>query len=606
MTPLQLQSSLGKGLKQVDSDDFKIKDLLIGRVTKVNYITHSVEVNVNNTTLGSSPLNSKEDISVPYPRNFIGTTPEGNTFGGNSLLVPGTVVLVGFLDSSYSNPIIVATYGTNTQSKLLSISPLESGTFKNNDNYKYFSAIHNLYPSMTYDFHDGEGSMIKTFNGKTFLSITSNEEERPQATDYFEGTSYYDLYPSYYSNKKVKEPRNQQAPDVLFKHQGMFDDNKNPDNHITTFYIDRNGTIRFSVMEKDLQRRTFFEIDNEGNQRTTHQGDSLLLDESQVWVEYGIDSESNSFYIKNDKHKFEFTSKGLYIDEKPILDNLDNSVEQALKNLQEVQKGLEEINYLLEGVGKENIEELIKDTKHAIETSTKASKDVSTFTDQLGTTNERLESAIKKYDTFMNTTMKDYMETVNGQIANLTKSYQSLNNIVTPLTGISERVTELQDNFEPTYIHSMLVENYLTNKSKLTVEQVNTEIPTIILIQEDIKSNESYSQDLSNFSVELLSKETEEQRVDYIDKQLKTLEDTPLKKLVGNQEYTVVVKYKTNNSSEGTFITTNYELLYNTKFIPLETTKSQSSSVGIISKFKIGYEFNSTFIEEKSFTSTDW
>ncbi|AAX92306.1 putative glycerophosphoryl diester phosphodiesterase [Staphylococcus phage Twort] len=603
---IQLQSSLGKGLKQVDSDDFKLQELLIGKVVKVNYRTHTVEVNVNNNTLGTNPVKKGDTFSVPYPRRFIGTTPEGNTFGSNELITPGSVVLVGFLDSSYNNPIIVSTYGTSLQNKLLSTSPMETGNFKDNNYFKYFSVLHNIYPSMTYDFHDGDGSMIKTFNGKTFLSMTSNEEERPQATDYHVGTDYYDLYPTYYSNKKAKEPRNQKAPNVLFKHQGMFNNTNEPDKHITTFYIDQNGTIRFSVMEKDLQKRTFFEIDNEGNQKTVHQGDSLLLGEAQVWVEYGINSESNTFYVKNDKHKLEFTDRGLEINDRPILDNLDNSVEDALSNLETVRKGLEEINYLLDGVGKENIKELIDATKIAIEKSNKAELTTKGFQSSIDDVTSKLNSAIEKYDKFINETMKNYMDSTNSQLQELNQNYITLKNIVDPLKGVSEKVTALEDTTTPSNISKLVRDNYISNKDALTIEQVNTTTPTIIVIPESLRSASNFQQDLSNFSVELLEQYTEEQRISYIDSKLKTLEETTLHRLVGKNEYPLVVTYKDNNDTVKSFMTTNYELLYNKKFIPLDNAKVQISNSGIISKFKLSYSILNNPVEEKSFTSKDW
>ncbi|WBF81249.1 hypothetical protein FMLHJGGC_00198 [Staphylococcus phage BSwM-KMM1] len=80
-------------------------------------------------------------------------------------------------------------------------------------------------------------------------------------------------------------------------------------------------------------------MSSDGSYRVIKQDDDLMLDEAQVWVEYGI-SEDNKFYIKNDKHKFEFTDDGIYIDEKPMLENLGDSIEESMKNLEEIQKNL--------------------------------------------------------------------------------------------------------------------------------------------------------------------------------------------------------------------------------------------------------------------------
>ncbi|WBF81248.1 tail fiber protein [Staphylococcus phage BSwM-KMM1] len=218
---VRFQSSMGRSLKRVDSDDLNVKGLVLATISKINYQYQSVEVKVNNLTLGRH-IGDDGSLSVPYPKSFIGRTPEGSVFGTKPLITEGSVVLIGFLNDDINSPIILNVYGDNEQNKMINTNPLEGGKFDTDDTYKYSSAIYEILPSLNYKYEDGEGTSIKTFNGKSFFSMTSGEEEKPQASDFYTGTEYQDLFTSYYGNKTLIEPRIQKAPNMLFKHQGVF------------------------------------------------------------------------------------------------------------------------------------------------------------------------------------------------------------------------------------------------------------------------------------------------------------------------------------------------------------------------------------------------
>lgn len=453
---VRFQSSMGRSLKRVDSDDLNVKGLVLATVSKINYQYQSVEVKVNNLTLGSR-IGDDGSLAVPYPKSFIGRTPEGSVFGSKPLITEGAVVLIGFLNDDVNSPIILNVYGDNEQNKMINTNPLEGGKFNTESVYKYSSAIYDILPSLTYNYTDGEGTSIKTFNGKSFLSITSGEEEKPQATDFYTGTEYQDLFTSYYGNKTLIEPRIQKAPNMLFKHQGVFYDDGTPDNHITTLFLSERGDIRASILNTETQKRTTQEMSSDGSYRVIKQDDDLMLDEAQVWIEYGI-SADNKFYINNSKHKFEFTDDGIYIDGKPMLENLGGSIEEAMKNLEEVQKGLEEINYLLEGVGKDNLEELILSTKEAIEVSNKASSDVNKMNTQIAEVSGRTEGIITQFQDFRDKTFKDFYDDfspvineVNQNLPGMKTDIDNLktkvNNIEkTEIPSIKNRLTELENN----------------------------------------------------------------------------------------------------------------------------------------------------------------
>ena len=475
---VRFQSSMGRSLKRVDSDDLNVKGLVLATVSKINYQYQSVEVKVNNLTLGRH-IGDDGSLAVPYPKSFIGRTPEGSVFGTKPLITEGSVVLIGFLNDDINSPIILNVYGDNEQNKMINTNPLEGGKFDTDDIYKYSSAIYEILPSLNYKYNDGEGTSIKTFNGKSFFSMTSGEEEKPQASDFYTGTEYQDLFTSYYGNKTLIEPRIQKAPNMLFKHQGVFYDDGTPDNHITTLFISERGDIRASVLNTETQKRTTQEMSSDGSYRVIKQDDDLMLDEAQVWIEYGI-SEDNKFYIKNDKHKFEFTDEGIYIDDKPMLENLDESIAEAMKNLNEIQKELDDINYLLEGVGKDNLEELIESTKESIEASKKATSDVNRLTTQISEVSGRTEGIITQFQKFRDETFKDFYEDASKVINEVNQNFPSMKTDVTTLKtrvnnlenteipGINTKIEDLKQQVSNIDGSIVNVEGIFTRNSELT------------------------------------------------------------------------------------------------------------------------------------------
>ena len=475
---VRFQSSMGRSLKRVDSDDLNVKGLVLATVSKINYQYQSVEVKVNNLTLGRH-IGDDGSLAVPYPKSFIGRTPEGSVFGTKPLITEGSVVLIGFLNDDINSPIILNVYGDNEQNKMINTNPLDGGKFDTDSVYKYSSALYEILPSLNYKYNDGEGTSIKTFNGKSFFSMTSGEEEKPQASDFYTGTEYQDLFTSYYGNKTLIEPRIQKAPNMLFKHQGVFYDDGTPDNHITTLFISERGDIRASVLNTETQKRTTQEMSSDGSYRVIKQDDDLMLDEAQVWVEYGI-SEDNKFYIKNDKHKFEFTDEGIYIDDKPMLENLDESIAEAMKNLNEIQKELDDINYLLEGVGKDNLEELIESTKESIEASKKATSDVNRLTTQISEVSGRTEGIITQFQKFRDETFKDFYEDASKVINEVNQNFPSMKTDVTTLKtrvnnlenteipGINTKIEDLKQQVSNIDGSIVNVEGIFTRNSELT------------------------------------------------------------------------------------------------------------------------------------------
>lgn len=493
---IRLQSSLGRSLKRIDSEELNIKGLVLATVSKINYKYQTVEVKTSGVTLGSKAGDDGK-LAVPYPKQFSGKTPEGSIFGSKPLITEGSTVLIGFINDDINNPIILNVYSDNTSNIMINTNPLIGGKMSNDDVYKYSSALYNILPDLTYTYKDGEGTSVKTFNGKTFLSITSGEKEKPQATDFYTGTDYQDLFTSYYGNKTLIEPRIQKAPNMLFKHQGLYFDSGEADNHVTTLFISERGDIRTSVMDKETQKRTTQEMTHDGSYRVIQQNDDLLLDTSQVWVEFGI-NQDNQFYIKNPKQEFQFTDEGIYVNGNPLLDNLDESVADSVKMLEEVQKQLDEINYLLEGVGKENLAELIRETKNSIEVSKKASTDVQAMNNQVSQVSSRTEGIIKQFQDFRDQTFKSFYEDTSKVINEFNQNFPTMK---TDVSNIKNNVNTIINTKIPTIEQSIKdikgaqdVTNLTTNFNTLksTVDLINSKTIPDINKKVDTKADKTY------------------------------------------------------------------------------------------------------------------
>ncbi|MGI4715117.1 hypothetical protein ACR2XW_27020, partial [Klebsiella pneumoniae] len=126
--------------------------------------------------------------------------------------------------------------------------------------------------------------------------------------------------------------------------------------------------------------------------------------------------------------------------------------------LNEIQKELHDINYLLEGVGKDNLEELIESTKESIEASKKATSDVNRLTTQIAEVSGRTEGIITQFQKFRDETFKDFYEHASTVINEVNQNFPTMKTDVktlktkvdnlekTEIPNIKTRLTELENN----------------------------------------------------------------------------------------------------------------------------------------------------------------
>lgn len=406
----QFQSSLGNNIKQTDSDDFIFDSIVYGKITKVNYQYGTVEVSTRRTYAGRIDGDDGK-YSVPFPKQFSGFTPEGRPFGDTPLIMVGSIVLLGFIEGKGYDPIILNTYSKPEMNNMLSPNVLESGDIANESIYKYGSMMFSIYPSLNYSFQNGNGTIVRSFNGKSFLSITSENDEKEMATDFEQGTEYDSLFSSHYGDNSVIEPRQQKAPNILLKHQGLFDRNLNPDNHITSLYIDENGTLRCSLLDKESKYRTFFEIDNKGNQKVKVQYDNINVDEGNNFIEYGINKEYNTFYIYNGEHKFEFAKTGLLINGVSY-NGINDKIQEQLDMINEVKENLAKVDKLsksLDDVVNNTVSKGLQENREKAEETERKAKEIDEnlnkfMKEDYSKTSKNLEDLIKNFNNFVNIT----------------------------------------------------------------------------------------------------------------------------------------------------------------------------------------------------------
>lgn len=416
---LRTQSGLGSDFIKKTKRDNKVGSLVIAKVKKVYYQEQTVELLVvnENTSVGNN-FSSTGELSAPYPKSFSGVTPENDIYGDIPIITPGMIVLVGFLNGDVSSPIIVNNYGTREHNKRLARTPMISGDNRDTNQFKYNTAKFNLYPSLNLDYIDGEGDIVKTWNGNTFMSVTSDSFNQESATDYMYGTKYEDLDVTKYADGVLIEPRVKNSPNMLVKHQGYVDINGIADNHVTMFYLDSDGTFRHSILNEEEQFRTYTELSSNGDYKVRLQEDSVIVDEGQDYLEFGIERETQIFYIVNAHHKFEFRDEGIYIDGYPMLDNIDKDIEKAFKKLNELREYIDKIEDILSGLGERDLRELINDTNTAIALAEDTAAKLKTTNTNLDKVSGRLEGAITKYDDMLDKVQQSYKD-LSGGIDNL-------------------------------------------------------------------------------------------------------------------------------------------------------------------------------------------
>lgn len=503
----RFQAGLGSEIKRVYKEGQQINTLLLAQVIQVNYKYNTVDLlALQHKEVFQNSYANEGRFSARLPMEFGGRNIVGQPYGQVNPIAVGTVVLVGFINSDKDMPIVISVYNNNDVSKQLSRTQFSNSDPKDleliGDMHQKFS----LYPSLTYDSVDGEGGRVVTFSGKSFIAFDTKEVANSSTTDAGYGTKYEDLETSYYNNGDLIEPMKGRAPNVLFKHQGVLDDDGKPDLHDLLIHINPDGTYRTSMMNKEEDWRTLFEMTPDGRVKLRKQ-DSINIDGGIEISELGINNEG-FVYLRNGDMDLEVRKDGIYsqgklftadVDLSDVYDKLNGlsiQIKETNGQLEIIANGVEEQNgkiselsteiTIVAGkveskVTKTEVQDMIDSSfvdmsdaiKKAQEDADKANKVIADMSsDNRLTPSEKID-LLKEWDIIKNEypSYLEQAETYEVDSKDYTAKYNSLELFVTPILADMESTSSvdgatLRKTFNSYYTARIALLNSISKKLK--------------------------------------------------------------------------------------------------------------------------------------------
>lgn len=267
------QSSLGTFEAVKKNPGQNIDRILLGEVTAVHLQYGTVDFKVyedSSNYVASNRTGGK--FSARIPREFSGTTKEGKPYGSVLPIQAGTLVLVGFVGGSKSTPIILSVYSTAKEAEMLNRSSADT-VYGKDELAKDTGNRFVVYPNLTYDSIEGDGTRNVSFTGKSFISIDSKSDSNMSGLfDDHIGTPYEALSSSYYATGELIEPSNGRKPAILFSQNG--EDPSGDASNKFLWFLDEEGTHRVSTLNSEEEWRSYLEITKDGNIQLRRQNDS--------------------------------------------------------------------------------------------------------------------------------------------------------------------------------------------------------------------------------------------------------------------------------------------------------------------------------------------
>ena len=292
LSSVRLQAGIGSHVKR-RAEAARADELILGRVISINYRKHTVTyLAVATGSDNSANVSASTKNTAMLPMSMAGRNGYGKAYGSIIPIRVNDIVLIGFVNARNSSPIVIARYPDETIASELSRVDTDEVDPRSILKYAMANTAFTLYPDQTYDLHDGHGNRVLTFSGKSFLLFNSDIPKLSHYTDDGEDPKDYTNLPSsFFGNGQLIEPIADQAPEVMFKHQGIVDNQGNQDNHQLYLYISQGGNLRVSEMQKDQPWRTYFEENAQGEIRLRRQEDSKDFASGNVNSEISIDRD---------------------------------------------------------------------------------------------------------------------------------------------------------------------------------------------------------------------------------------------------------------------------------------------------------------------------
>lgn len=325
---LRFQSGLGTNFTRRYKEGQQINTLLLAQVINVNYKYNTVDLmSLQHKEVFQNSYANEGKFSAKLPIEFGGRNIAGQPYGQINPIAVGNIVLVGFINADKNMPIVLSVYNDGTVSNKIAQAPFANADPTDEELQRHTYQKFQVYPSLTYDGIDGEGTRVASFSGKSFFLVSASEERDSGTTDAGYGTNYEDLATSYYNDGELIEPMVPMAPTILFNHQGIEDEDGKEDSHKLLFHIERDGTYRTSMLDKTADWRTFFEMKPDGGVRLRRQGDSIRVDDGFEIGEIGISADGR-VYLRNGDTDLEVRADGLYSNGAPLSVDLSSIYEK--------------------------------------------------------------------------------------------------------------------------------------------------------------------------------------------------------------------------------------------------------------------------------------
>ena len=491
----RVQSGLGRARKEAKSNE-NINDLLLAKVTKVNYLYNTVDVvttDVKGETFAQTP-ETKGKYSARVPVTFGGSLMNGMSYGETSPINVGDTVLIGFIRGVTSAPIVINVYKSDFVARDLAPTLADqsyiSGIPETPENFDLLFTKLQVYPAQTYHKISGLGNIERTLPGRVFFK-TSTEFESNAYVDDAE-FSYTSLEGVLKRNGDLREPLEEVTPNILFQvpWSGV------TENVTNVFFSD--GLFRASNVFKNTNTNTHLFMD-----RTGDIGFKQLLNtyNPDIHKEEMTDDDTNAVGIiggkptlRKRKNVIQVTDKGLEVNGR----TLESMFEDYTRELQLLVTRLtKEVNAIADIVKEINLDDLAKMSQdirrldqemqdvslsfNEFKTSTQSALNgLTEFSRQQLQKNESLDRDITALNTEIidaRGVFKTLAERLSSMSATIKSNMEGISALNISVSNLQDNVSDLQDNVSdlqgrftpPTVVNADLTYTISGNQVALTL-----------------------------------------------------------------------------------------------------------------------------------------
>lgn len=377
-TSARLQSGLGR-VEDVYKEP--ASSFVMATVAKVNYLYNTVDVvTINYSERLIKDSSTQGRFSAQLPVSYGGSFTDGTVYGKTVPINIGDMVLVGFVGQDKDDPVVLNIYKKPAISYTLAPTDAVSGNPEDESLYDDVMEDFTVYPSQTYSWVSGEGTIEHTFQGKSFLKSSQPMLGNGNLNDY--GYSYDQLYRSYLRGQYLT-PTELNAPKVLYQHTG--DDIS----FVNNVFFDNTGDMRLSTVSKDGLSRTELFFDGVDSLGLRYQKGSIKHNSDDTSEKSEISIIDGVPIISFGSHSLTFNEKdGLLVDGIPLSDWTGGDVSNRLDKLEQ------DIKSLTDKVNELDVDEILSQIASINGQIQSITGDISSLTDAVSGYDEKINKAI--------------------------------------------------------------------------------------------------------------------------------------------------------------------------------------------------------------------